>query len=108
MKRFQEEDVLCAPVLDYAAFRSHPQVQHQNLFRNLQQPGMGDIPLASLPGLPDSADAPAPFLGEHTVEVLEQLGLESSEIAALEENRIIYARPNTQASNQNVQKEEND
>lgn len=97
--RFQEEDVLCAPVLDYPAFRNHPQVVHQNVFRILQQPGMGDVPLASLPGLDTGADSPAPFLGEHTVEVLQELGLTQAEIDTLQESGVVYARPNHQPDN---------
>jgi crotonobetainyl-CoA:carnitine CoA-transferase CaiB-like acyl-CoA transferase len=93
VEQFQKEDVLCAPVLDYAAFRAHPQVTHQQVFHDREQPGMGTIPVAVLPGLdappPDSA---APYLGQHTVEVLRQFGLDDQEIATLEADRIVYAR----------------
>jgi crotonobetainyl-CoA:carnitine CoA-transferase CaiB-like acyl-CoA transferase len=94
VERFQDQDVLCAPVFDYAQFRAHPQVIHQQLFHELHQPGMGTIPVAVLPGL----DAPppdclAPYLGQHTVEVLRGCGLVDSHIAALEAARVVYARP---------------
>lgn len=100
VEQFQKDDVLCAPVLDYAQFRAHPQVVHQQLFHDLHQPGMGTIPVAVVPGL-DAAppDRPAPYLGQHTVEVLRGCGLADDEIAALEEARVVYAR-RTQAGSQ--------
>ncbi|MES2756334.1 MAG: CoA transferase [Pseudomonadota bacterium] len=93
VERFQKEDVLCAPVLDYAEFRAHPQVVHQQLFHDLHQPGMGTIPVAVVPGL-DAAppNRPAPFLGQHTAEVLRGCGMADDEIAALEAARVVYVR----------------
>ncbi len=93
VERFQQEDVLCAPVLDYAAFRAHPQVVHQQAFQQVVQPGMGSIPVPALPGI-DAVEpgCAAPFLGEHTEDVLRSLGLEAEEIARLEEKRIVYVR----------------
>lgn len=99
VKRFQKEDVLCAPVLDYAAFRAHPQVVHQQIFHDRHQQGMGTIPIAVLPGL----DAPppesqAPYLGQHTLEVLRGYGLDDLEIAALEADRVVYIRRTNESS----------
>lgn len=93
VERFQQEDVLCAPVLDYAAFRAHPQVLQQGIFHQIRQPGMGSIPVPALPGI-DAADpaGAAPFLGEHTEEVLRSLGMQAQEIALLEERRVVYLR----------------
>lgn len=93
VERFQQEDVLCAPVLDYAAFRAHPQVQHQGAFHQVCQPAMGNIPVPALPGI-DAVDpaCAAPFLGEHTEEVLLSLGMQPEEIALMEERRVIYRR----------------
>ncbi|MGV3654087.1 MAG: CaiB/BaiF CoA transferase family protein [Noviherbaspirillum sp.] len=95
VERFQQEDVLCAPVLDYAAFRAHPQVLHQQLFHDRHQDGMGTIPVAVLPGLDAPPPAiPAPYLGQHTAEVLRDFGLDDQEIAALEADRVVYVRRN--------------
>lgn len=99
VERFQKEDVLCAPVLDYAAFRAHPQVTHQKLFHDRHQQGMGTIPVAVLPGLDaPPPDSPAPYLGEHTAEVLRALGLDDREIAALEAEHVIYVRRGKECS----------
>jgi crotonobetainyl-CoA:carnitine CoA-transferase CaiB-like acyl-CoA transferase len=93
VERFQINDVLCAPVLDYAQFRAHPQVIHQQLFHELHQPGMGTIPVAALPGLDAAAPhSAAPYLGQHTVEVLRGCGLDEQAIAALEAERVVYVR----------------
>jgi crotonobetainyl-CoA:carnitine CoA-transferase CaiB-like acyl-CoA transferase len=99
VEQFQKEDVLCAPVLDYAAFRAHPQVIHQQLFHDRHQQGMGTIPVAVLPGLDaPPPDSPAPYLGQHTVEVLRGCGLDDQEIAALEADRVVYVRRTEESS----------
>lgn len=91
VERFQKEDVLCAEVLDYAAFRAHSQVVHQQVFHERRQQGMGTIPVPVLPGLDaPPPDAPAPYLGQHTAEVLRSIGLGDREIAALEADRVIH------------------
>lgn len=93
VERFQQADVLCAPVLDYAAFRAHPQVVHQQLVHERHQPGMGSIPVTVLPGLDAApAEMPAPYLGQHTAEVLHAFGLDDREIAALEAEGVILVR----------------
>jgi crotonobetainyl-CoA:carnitine CoA-transferase CaiB-like acyl-CoA transferase len=78
-------DVLCAEVLDYAAFRQHPQAVAMQYFGELQQAPYGTLGVPRLPGM-DRACAlpPAPRLAEHTTEVLTEFGLSAAEIAALE------------------------
>jgi crotonobetainyl-CoA:carnitine CoA-transferase CaiB-like acyl-CoA transferase len=88
--RFREADVLCAPVLDYEAFRAHPQVQHEGVFSMLDQPAAGLVPIPALPGLaPEPPLHAAPFKGEHTAQILRSLGLDEAEIAKLESDGVI-------------------
>ncbi len=89
VERFRAADVLCAPVLDYAGFRAHPQVLHERLFSLLEQPGSGAVPIAGLPGFGAVPPAPAPRMGEHTAEVLRSYGLDAAEVARLESAGVI-------------------
>jgi len=78
-------DVLCAEVLDYAAFRRHPQAVAMQYFGALQQAPYGALDVPRLPGVDRSAPLPpAPRLAEHTAEVLAEFGLSPAEIAGLE------------------------
>lgn len=74
--------VLCAPVNDYQAFRDDPQVQAMQIFTNIQQPGIGMVPLPKHPGL-QAKPQPAPKLGEHSREVLRLLGISDPEVESL-------------------------
>jgi len=51
LEKFEAADSLCAPVLDYAATLSHPQTLHAGFMRTVNQPGLGELPAASLPGM---------------------------------------------------------
>lgn len=74
--------VLCAPVNDYQAFRDDPQVQAMQIFDNVQQPGLGTVPLPKHPGL-QAKPQPAPKLGEHSRQVLQLLGISDPEVESL-------------------------
>jgi 2-methylfumaryl-CoA isomerase len=68
------------------------------MFSRIGQPGIGEV-LAATPPLDISsaerlAAVPAPRLGQHTDEILSELGLSSSEIGALHDRHIV-AGPET-------------
>ena len=64
-----------------------PQVRHLGLLTELDQPGYGPVKMLDFPfkasATPASIRRPAPRLGEHTAEVLGELGLEPAEIERL-------------------------
>jgi len=86
-ERLAAHDALFAPVLDYGGLRSWPQALHAGVFLDFPQPPYGRVPLPRLPGFSRESSekniSPAPRIGEHTTEVLLELGLDSSQIAAL-------------------------
>ena len=82
--RFQRYDVLHAVVRDYEDLASHPQTLHLELFQKLRQPGVGTLALPGLPGREGRRPLqPAPAIGQHTIEVLSQAGLNEKDIADL-------------------------
>ncbi|MDS1139997.1 CoA transferase [Pusillimonas sp. SM2304] len=82
--RFKQHDVLHAVVRDYDALAAHPQAAHLGLLQPLQQPGVGALRLPGLPGAGKHRPLqPAPAIGQHTVAVLAQAGLDEDDIAGL-------------------------
>jgi crotonobetainyl-CoA:carnitine CoA-transferase CaiB-like acyl-CoA transferase len=89
----EAHDVLCAEVQTYEQFRRHPQTTAMGYFAALAQPPYGTLPLPFLPGTgPSALLAPAPLAGQHTREVLAELGYAASEISKLEQSKVIFQR----------------
>ena len=84
LEKFSTADVLCAEVLDYAGFLAASQTTHRQTFCEVDQYPYGPLPLPRVPG--GSADWPlgaAPRAGEHTLEILTELGVGEAERSAL-------------------------
>jgi crotonobetainyl-CoA:carnitine CoA-transferase CaiB-like acyl-CoA transferase len=84
----------CGPVFDLGEVLSDPQVSARNLFREVDYPGSATpIPLSNTPvrlsETPGSVRNPPPMLGEHTDEVLSELGFSADEIAGLRQSGAI-------------------
>ena len=64
-----------------------PQVKHLGLVAEVEQPGYGSARMLSFPvrasATPATIRRPAPLLGEHTAEVLAELGLAPADIERL-------------------------
>ena len=86
--------VPCGPVYELDEVISDPQVEARGLLRNMDMPGASKaVPLAPAPlRMSETASElrrAAPALGEHTDEVLGELGFSTEEVAALREQRVI-------------------
>ena len=80
MARLEQHDVPFAPILDVTEVPDDVQVQHLGSFGNLVHPVRGNVRAVMRPVWLDGsrADQPMrapPLLGEHTEEVLRELGL---------------------------------
>ena len=81
----READLIHQQVLDYDAYRRDPQVLARELFVATDLNEMGTLATVRMPGLPKggpSSEHP-PSIGEHSRQVLSELGLGAREIEAL-------------------------
>ncbi len=88
--------VPAAPVADVADVASSEQTQALGLLQHIEHPG---IPELRLPALPLSFDrerathaSPPPLVGEHSAEILEEIGYSAEEIASLAADGVIRTR----------------
>ncbi len=87
LERLGAEDVPCAPILERHELLTDAQVVANELIEEVDHPHVGRIrhtrPAARFDRTPSRVRGFAPMLGEHTDEVLAEIGLEASELAAL-------------------------
>ncbi|MGV9798248.1 CaiB/BaiF CoA transferase family protein [Mycobacterium sp. NPDC003449] len=87
MERFAAQDVLVAPVNDYAEVFSDPQVLHNEMVLAAEVPGVGPVKFVGMPvklsDTPGRLRMVPPSLGEHNDPVLTEAGLDPQRIAEL-------------------------
>jgi crotonobetainyl-CoA:carnitine CoA-transferase CaiB-like acyl-CoA transferase len=87
LQRLEAEGVPCAPVLTRSELLHHPQITASGIVIETEHPVAGRLrqarPAARFSGTPAGVRRGAPALGEHTHEVLAELGYSAAEIDAL-------------------------
>jgi crotonobetainyl-CoA:carnitine CoA-transferase CaiB-like acyl-CoA transferase len=86
LQRLDREGVPCAPVLERHQVFEHEQIRINQTVIEMDHPVAGRIrqprPAARFDKTPAEISRPAPVLGEHTAELLAEIGLSAAELAA--------------------------
>lgn len=89
----EEAGVPCGPINDLADVFSDPQVKARDMLLEVQHPSAGKIKQTGIPikfsATPGSIDSPPPLLGQHSKEILLELGYSQDEVEALEQQEVI-------------------
>jgi formyl-CoA transferase len=89
--------VPCGPILDYGEVFVDPQVRERGMVREMEHPTAGRIrvvgPAVKLSETPALLRRPSPRLGEHTEEVLREIGYSDEQIRALSASGAIVLGP---------------
>lgn len=90
---FRTGGVWCSPVNDYEALLRDPAVKALEPFVTIPLPGSAAVKLVGAPirflSGPADIPSPPPRLGQHTTEILGELGFNSAEIDAFREEGVI-------------------
>ncbi len=91
--RLEAQDVPFAPVLNVEEVPEDPQVRHLGTFYKVTHPTEGEVPGAYPPLLIDGERpgpiTPPPTLGEHTDEILAELGFDATKAAELKAKKVV-------------------
>jgi crotonobetainyl-CoA:carnitine CoA-transferase CaiB-like acyl-CoA transferase len=93
LERLDTAQVPCAPILTREQLLEHPQIVENELILEGEHPHVGRMrqprPPERFDRTPSQIGRPAPLLGEHSEEVLDEIGLAAEEIARLREAGVI-------------------
>ncbi|PSR22924.1 MAG: CoA transferase [Sulfobacillus acidophilus] len=89
IQHFEGVEACCTPVLTIDEAISDPQLQARGMFtQHTGVPAIG-LPLHWVDQSPCPLVTAAPYLGEHTAEILGQLGISPAQLEALRQEKII-------------------
>jgi formyl-CoA transferase len=93
LARLDAAGVPAGPINDYAEALADPHTRAREMVVDLMHPGAGPIKALGVPvklsDTPGAVDRPAPLLGQHTAEILAELGYGPTEQQALRDQGIV-------------------
>ncbi|MBO6783912.1 MAG: CoA transferase [Alphaproteobacteria bacterium] len=93
VEAFNEAGVPCGPIYDIGEMFSDPQVEHLGLAQPLTSPALGEMRFVrqpiSLSRTPSSFAVAPPEVGEHTREILADLGYDDAAVDALHDGGVV-------------------
>ncbi|MFN0026076.1 MAG: CaiB/BaiF CoA transferase family protein [Acidimicrobiales bacterium] len=93
MAAFEAHDFPASPVLDAQQMAAHPQVQWNGCVMDADLDHLGPVRYAKPPAqfstTPGSGPSRGPLLGQHTAEVLHEVGYSQTELASLRHDGVI-------------------
>jgi crotonobetainyl-CoA:carnitine CoA-transferase CaiB-like acyl-CoA transferase len=89
---FARVDACVEPVLELSELTAHPQHQARRALYTVEDPVFGAVTQVRTPVGEARGVRRAPYMGEHTVEVLAEAGFSAQEIADLKGRSVIAAR----------------
>jgi crotonobetainyl-CoA:carnitine CoA-transferase CaiB-like acyl-CoA transferase len=89
----EEADIPATPIAALDDLPHNPHLAAVGMFETMRHPSEGDItfvrPSTRFAASPANVRLPAPLLGQHSTEILKEIGYSDREIAALAERRIV-------------------
>lgn len=86
-------DIPCGPIIERSQVYDQPQIVENEMLVETQHPAAGRVRMLGIPlelsRTPGAIRRPAPILGQHTEEVLKEIGYSDAEIAALRAEEVI-------------------
>jgi crotonobetainyl-CoA:carnitine CoA-transferase CaiB-like acyl-CoA transferase len=93
IRELEAARVPCGPVYALEQTLSDPQVQSRQLMQSFDYPGIGAVPLPAPPvrlsRTPGGIRHRAPLVGEHTDEILQELGYTPTDIDKFRDEGVI-------------------
>jgi itaconate CoA-transferase len=91
LARLKSAGLAHGEVRDMASVVEHPQLVYRQMFSRASAE-VGDLPLIRFPLSRPSRDRPLPSLGQHTAEILAEIGYTAERLARLAEHHVIPGR----------------